>query len=66
MARPVLSKTKKAMALLDKVHPKYPDRRYTVFEAAAKTSVALSTIYRQLKNQEKAAEATKLAERDAK
>lgn len=48
MARPVLKKTEKALALLDKAHPKYPARNYTVFEAAAKYGVGLTTMYRHI------------------
>ena len=55
MARPVAKRTEKAMKMLVTVHPKYPTRRYTVFEAASRTGVALSTIYRQIKKQESAA-----------
>lgn len=46
MARPILKRTKKALALLETIHPKYPSRFYTVFEAAKKTGTPLSTIYR--------------------
>lgn len=49
MTRPILKKTQKALSLLETFHPKYPHRFYTVFEAAAKTGTALSTIYRHLK-----------------
>ena len=60
MTRPILKKTKKALALLETFHPKYPNRFYTVFEAAAKTGTALSTIYRHLKlAEEKAKEGLK-------
>jgi hypothetical protein len=48
MARPVLKKTEKALALLDKPHPKYPNRNFTVFEAAAKYGVGLTTMYRHI------------------
>lgn len=54
MSRPVMKKTQKALKLLETIHPKYPTRLYTVFEAAAKTGTALSTIYRHIKLQETA------------
>lgn len=49
MARPILKRTKKALMLLETIHPLYPHRLYTVFEAATKTGTPLSTIYRHLK-----------------
>lgn len=52
MARPVLKKTMQALALLEKIHPKYPERLYTVWEAAKKYDVPLTTIYRHLRKKE--------------
>lgn len=51
MARTLSKNTIKALNLLDKPHPKYPNRRYTPYEAAQKTGVGLSTIYRHIKKQ---------------
>lgn len=62
MTRPVLKKTEKALALLEQIHPKYPTRHYTVFEAATKYKVGLATIYRHLKKKELAAQQQEVAE----
>lgn len=59
MARPVLKKTTQALALLEKIHPKYPERCYTVWEAAKKYDVPLTTIYRHLKKKQELANQTK-------
>lgn len=55
MGRTLSKNTIKALDLLDKPHPKYPNRRYTPYEAAQKTGVGLSTIYRHTKQKADAA-----------
>lgn len=54
MPRTISKHTQKALALLDKVHPKYTNRRYTIYEAAKKAGVGLSTLYRNIKRKEEA------------
>lgn len=48
MAPPIDKRTKRAAVLLQTPHPKHPERTYTVAEAAKKTGVARSTIYRHI------------------
>lgn len=48
MAAPIKKATSKAVALLQMPHPKHPKRTYTIAEAAKKTGVARSTIYRHI------------------
>lgn len=60
MALTLSKNTIKALKLIDTVHPKYPNRRYTPYEAAQKTGVGMSTIYRHIKKQ--ADEAAKQSE----
>lgn len=59
MSRPVLKKTIQALELLDKIHPKFPSRTYTVWEAAKKYDVPLTTIYRHLKKKQELSDQTK-------
>lgn len=46
MPAPISKATLRAVKLLETPHPKNPQRCYTIAEAAKKTGVARSTIYR--------------------
>lgn len=53
MPAPLSKKAGRALQLLSTPHPKHPGRCYTITEAAEKTGVARTTIYRHLKSKEK-------------
>lgn len=48
MAPPIDKRTLRAAALLKTQHPKFPERSYTITEAAKKTGIARSTLHRHL------------------
>lgn len=50
MAAPILKATLRAAKLLDTPHPKHLGRTYTVAEAAKKTGINRSTLYRHIKS----------------
>lgn len=49
MPTPLSKAAERAVKLLDKRHPKFPHRCYTITEAAAKAGVARTTLYRHIK-----------------
>lgn len=51
MAPPIDRRTLRAASLLAKPHPKHPGRNYTITEAAKKTGIARSTLYRHIEKQ---------------
>jgi hypothetical protein len=54
MPRTISKHAQKALDLLEKEHPKYPNRKYKPVEAAKKCGIGLSTLYRNIKLQEEA------------
>lgn len=52
MPAPISKAALRAIKLLSQPHPKHPQRNYTISEAAKKTGVARSTIYRHQAKQQ--------------
>lgn len=56
MAPPIDKRTLRAERLLETPHPKHPERSYSVTEAAKKTGIARSTLYRHVARKQKTQE----------